>query len=128
MTANQNARIQILEHSFRIQQKLENPHIRSSRVFEEWYSTRGLLSNEPIPEEMLPTKEEYLEWDREEAEYVATHLKDYATLLAYWENSIGKPIEETVTRVVAETRPCRYQEAQCSFFCNYYGMENCYGS
>ena len=129
MTANQNALIQILAHQFHIQNKPENPHIRSSKVFEEWYSTRGMLSNEPIPEEMLPTKEEYLEWDRKEAEYIATHLKDYATLLACWEDSIGTPVEDVIAEVVAGTRPCGYAEAQCSFFCNYYGLEDCcYGS
>ena len=125
MTDNQKMRVSILANQFHAQNKSENPHIRSGKVFEEWYSTRGMLSNEPIPKEMLPTKEEYLEWDRQEAEYIAIHLKNYTTLLAYWEDAIGTPIEEVIAAVIAETRPCGCVEAQCNLFCPYYGTENC---
>lgn len=121
MTDKQKARVQILANQFIAKNKDINPHTRSAKVFDQWYSKHQ--RNEPIPKEMLPGPECFTAWDDAMAKYIAEHLKDYGTLLAFWDE---EPIE-VVAEVVARRRPCRCEEAQCSCFCQYYGMENCYG-
>lgn len=123
MTDKQKARVQILANWFIAKNKDINPHTRSAAVFDWWYSQHQ--KNEPIPKEMLPGSEYFEAWDVAMAQYIAEHLREYNTLLAFWEETQGKP-KEAISEVVARTRPCRCEEAQCSFFCQYYGTENCY--
>lgn len=121
MTDEQNMRIAILSNQFVAKNKDGNPYIRAGKVFEWWYSKNP--RDTEIPKEMLPSKECFQAWDEAEAHYIASHLKDYNTLLAYWQESLGKPIEDIITRTVARTRPCECREAQCNFFCPEYNKE-----
>lgn len=114
MTDKQKARVQILANWFQALHKNENPYII-------W---RDYPYNEPI----LPTEEQLREFDRAEDQYIAQRLAsdyDYETLIAFGESVLGKPTEEVVWDVIARTRPCGCKEAQCSFFCMYYGKEGC---
>lgn len=124
MTDKQKVRVQILANQFIAKNKDINPHTRSAAIFDWWYSHHS--RNEPIPKEMLPGPEYFTAWDDAMAQYIAEHLKDYNTLLAFWDEAQGQP-REVIAEVVARRRPCRCEEAQCSLFCQYYGMENCYG-
>ena len=127
MTDKEHARIQILYNRFRALYKDINPYIRGGDIWQEWYATHSM--SEPIPKEMLPTDAELRNFDIMEARYIASNLaknSEYSMLLAYGEWAKGQPIEETVWTVIAGTRPCGCKEAQCSFFCQYYGTENCY--
>lgn len=128
MTDKLKARIQILYNRFNAQFKQGNPYTRGAKVWDWWYSQHGLTSQEPIPKEMLPTDEDYIEWDCKEAEWIASQLTSYNALLEYWESTKREKPREAIGRVVARTRPCEYREAQCNFFCQYYGTENCYGN
>ena len=123
MTDKQKARVQILANQFIAKNKDINPHTRSAAVFDWWYSQHQ--KNEPIPKEMLPGPEYFEAWDVAMAQYIAEHLKEYNTLLVFGEETQGKP-KEAISEVVARTRPCGCKEGQCSFFCQYYGTENCY--
>lgn len=129
MTANQKARVQILANKFLAKHTDINPYLWGGDVWRDWYSTHP--RSEPVPEHLYPTEEHLRAFDILEAKYIAANLSkdsEYSTLLAFYESVIGKPEEKEVYKIVARTRPCRCQEAQCSLFCNYYGMENCYGS
>ena len=123
MTDKQNMRLAILSNQFIARFKDENPYSRGAKVWEWWYSKHQ--RDEPIPKELLPTEEQYREWDRKEAEYIATRLKDYEAKLAYWQSMLGSPVADTIAGVIARTVPCECREAQCSVFCPRYGMENC---
>lgn len=123
MTDKQKARVGILANQFIARFKEENPYSRGARVWEWWYSHHP--RTEPIPKEMLPTEEQYKIWDRKEAVYVVTHLKDYEAKLDYWQDMLGSPEEEAIAEEIARTVPCECREAQCNFFCPRYGMENC---
>ena len=128
MTEIESARIQILYNRFRALYKDINPYNWGGDVWREWYSTHPM--SEPIPKDLLPTEDQLRHFDIMEARYIASNLaknSEYAMLLAYGEWAKGKPIEEVVWTVIAGTRPCGCKEAQCSFFCRYYGTENCYG-
>ena len=128
MTDKEHARIQILYNRFRALYKDINPYIRGGDIWQEWYATHSM--SEPIPKEMLPTDAELRNFDIMEARYIASNLaknSEYSMLLAYGEWAKGQPIEETVWEVIAGARPCGCKEAQCSFFCQYYGTENCVG-
>ena len=129
MTANQKARVQILENNFHANFDHVNPYIRANKVFQNWYSKH--TKEEPIPKELLPAECQFNYFNFLEAVYIASKLAkglEYSTLLAYGEYVKGSPVEEAVWSVIAETRPCGCAEAQWSLFCNYYGMENCDGS
>lgn len=128
MTDNQKARVQILTNWFIATHEDINPYKWGARVWEEWYSTHSMT--EPIPKEMLPTDAQLRTFDELEDKYIAQQLAakyEYETLIAFGESVLGKPTEKVVWEVIARTRPCGCKEAQCSFFCQYYGMENCYG-
>lgn len=124
MTDKQKAHVQILANQFIAKNKDTNPHTRSAAVFDWWYSKHS--KSEPIPKEMLPGPEYFEAWDVAMAQYIAEHLEEYSTLLAFWEETQGKP-KEAIGEVVARRRPCECREAQCSIFCCEYGKENCYG-
>ena len=123
MTDKLKARIDILYNQLMAKCKDENPHIRAGRTWEWWYSKHSYTV--PIPKELLPTEEQYREWDRKEAEYITTHLTDYEAKLAYWYSMQNSPVADTIAGVIARTVPCECREAQCSVFCSRYGMENC---
>ena len=125
MTDNLKARIDILYNQFIAKNKDENPYTRGTRVWEWWYNKHGRDSLKPIPKEMLPTEEQYKEWDRKEAKYIAEHLRDYDAKLAYWQFMLNSPVADTIARVIAATVPCECREAQCSYFCPRYGTEYC---
>lgn len=126
MTDKQKARVQILANWFQALHKNENPYIKGRDIWRDWYSTHPY--NEPISGILLPTEEQLREFDRAEDQYIAQRLAsdyDYETLIAFGESVLGKPTEEVVWNVIARTRPCGCKEAQCSFFCMYYGKEGC---
>ena len=125
MTSKQKTRVQILSNQFLIANKSKNPYIKGAEIWRKWYNAH--LYNEPIPKDKLPTEEELREFDKLQDIYIAEHLLNYETLIAFGESVLGKPTEKAVWNVIARTRPCRCEEAQCSFFCKYYGTENCYG-
>ena len=78
---------------------------------------------------MLPTDAQLRAFDELEDKYIAQQLaekSEYETLIAFGESVLGKPTETVVWKVIAGARPCGCKEAQCSFFCQYYGTENCY--
>ena len=125
MTDNQHAHVQLLAEEFIHKNKDENPYTRGARVWEWWYNKHGRSSLKPIPKEMLPTEEDYLKWDCEEAKWIASHLNSYATLLAFWAWTKREPVKEVIAAVIAETRPCGCVEAQCNLFCPYYRTEEC---
>lgn len=128
MTDNQKARAQFFANQFRAKHKDINPYNWGSKVWRKWYSTHSM--SEPIPKEMLPTDTQLRIFDELEDRYIAQRLaekSEYETLIAFGESVLGRPTEKVVWDVIARTRPCGCKEAQCSFFCKYYGMENCYG-
>ena len=125
MTDNLKARTQILANQFIAKNKDENPYTRGARVWEWWYNKHGMDSLEPIPKELLPTEEQYKEWNCKEAKYIVEHLTDYDAKLAYWQSMLNSPVADTIARVIAETVPCECREAQCSYFCSCYGTEYC---
>lgn len=128
MTDKQKARVDILHNWFIGTHTDINPYKRGSEVWREWYSTHS--RSEPIPKEMLPTEAQMRTFDELEDKYIAQQLAEkfeYETLIAFGESVLGKSTEKVVWEVIARTRPCGCKEAQCSFFCQYYGMENCYG-
>ena len=49
-----------------------NPYTIGANKFREWYEVRG--KDVPMPEEGLPTQEDYSAWDRELEEYVVNEL------------------------------------------------------
>ena len=127
MTDKQKARVDILHNQFIATYKDINPYKWGYEVRREWYSTHSML--EPIPKEMLPTDAQLRTFDELEDKYIAQQLakkSEYETLIAFGESVLGRPTEKAVWEVIARTRPCGCKEAQCSFFCQYYGMENCY--
>lgn len=127
MTEIESARVQIWCNKFRARYKDINPYSWGGDACRKWYATHSIL--EPIPKEMLPTDKQLRHFDIMEALYIASNLarnSDYTTLLAYGEWAKNRPIEEAVWKVIAGTRPCGCKEGQCSFFCQYYGTENCY--
>lgn len=126
MTDNQKACVQFLSDEFDRIHKATNPYIKSGELFHSWY--RSHPSTEPIPTELLPTGEQFINYDIRQAIYVASQIMgnyDYGTLLAYEKWAQGKPIEEAVRSVVDAARPCECTERQCSFFCKFYGVEDC---
>ena len=129
MTDKQKARVGIFANWFLATHEDINPYKWGSEVWREWYSTHSM--SESIPKEMLPTDAQLRTFDELEDKYIAQQLaekSEYETLIAFGESVLGKPTEKVVWEVIARTRPCGCKEAQCSFFCQYYGTENCYGN
>lgn len=90
-----------------------NPYTIGANAFKEWYSTHG--KNEPIPEEKLPTKEEYAAWDKEEENYVVSGILEkvgYAAASKRW------PDHE-----VFKMKELCEGDGQCSFNCGFW--DNC---
>ncbi len=50
-----------------------DPYKIGAQAFREWYATH--LKDEPIPEDMVPTEEEYKAWDQEMNDYVIAGLR-----------------------------------------------------
>ena len=125
MTDNQKAHVEFYNWQFETKFKDKNPYILGAKVWEWWYFTHTIDSKEAIPRDLLPTDEQYKEWDCKQVEYVASHLKSYTDLLSYWAETKRKDLKDTIAGVVARTRPCGCVEAQCNLFCPYYRTESC---
>lgn len=86
-----------------------NPYNIGAMAFYEWYSTHS--KDEPMPNDMVPTHEEFKAWDQEREEYV---IKELLRRLGY------AAVRDWCSEDAFEGRELCAGDGQCCFYCSFW--------